>query len=119
MSDLREVLKRQFCMEDPKTIKAAEVVFNEYIKSSGWLSGGIFSTRNTAGDEMENIFSEDGLTIDVCYGYSYFEIFGLELDEFEKVKDLYECVRDFYSSKDLYMNLAEAVKAVEAESETE
>lgn len=117
MTDLKEVLKKSFCMEDDKTLKAAEVVLNEYIKSSGWLTGGMFNTRNTAGDEMETIFSENGLTVDVCYGYSYFEVFGLEPNEFEKVKDWYNTLDNFYLDKEIYTYLAEAIKAVEAENE--
>ena len=38
---------------------------------------GIFDSRNWAGDPMDTIYDEDGLTIDICYNYEYFEVFGL------------------------------------------
>lgn len=46
---------------------------------------GIFRTRNTGGDSMETIYSEDDVVIDYCYEYDYLEIFGLSRDEFEEV----------------------------------
>lgn len=38
---------------------------------------------------MSTIYDEDGLTIDVCYYYSYFEVFGLTDEEFEELKKFY------------------------------
>lgn len=50
---------------------------------------GIYNTRNIIGDTMTNLYKEDGLTIDICYNYSYFEVFGLTNDEFEELKKHY------------------------------
>lgn len=50
---------------------------------------GIFNTRNIMGDPMVTAYHKDGLTIDICYGYSYFEVFGLTNDEFEALSDYY------------------------------
>jgi len=50
---------------------------------------GIFNTRNVVGDPMITIYEGDGLTIDICYHYSYFEVFGLSNDEFKKLKNFY------------------------------
>ena len=53
---------------------------------------GIYNTRNLIGDTMTNLFKEykeDGLIIDICYNYSYFEVFGLTDDEFEELKKYY------------------------------
>lgn len=50
---------------------------------------GIYNTRNLVSDIMTNLYKEDGLTIDICYNYAYFEVFGLNDDEFEKLKKYY------------------------------
>lgn len=47
---------------------------------------------------MSTIYDEDGLTIDVCYRYSYFEVFGLTDEEFEELKKFYVYLR--YSQED-------------------
>ena len=54
---------------------------------------GIFNTRNIAGDEMTTIYAKDGLTVDICYGYSYFEVFGLPENEYEELFDYYHELR--------------------------
>ena len=50
---------------------------------------GLFFTRNLAGDQMETIYDEDGIQIDICYYYSYLEIFGLSTDEEIAIKHFY------------------------------
>lgn len=50
---------------------------------------GLFSSRNTVGDPMVNLYDKDGLTVDICYSYSYFEVFGLSEDEFDELADYY------------------------------
>ena len=50
---------------------------------------GLFNTRILVGDSMSTIYDEDGLTIDVCYYYSYFEVFGLTDEEFAELKKFY------------------------------
>lgn len=42
---------------------------------------GLFFTRNLVGDPMSTIWEEDGVTIDICYEYEYFEVFGLTEEE--------------------------------------
>lgn len=59
---------------------------------------GLFNTRNLVGDPISTIYDEDGLTIDVCYRYSYFEVFGLTDEEFEELKKFYVYLR--YSQED-------------------
>lgn len=44
----------------------------------GWQA---FDSRNIVGDEMETIYQEDGVTIDICRFYGYLEIFGLSFEE--------------------------------------
>lgn len=54
---------------------------------------GIYDSRNICGDSMETIYDEDGLTIDICYLYSYFEVFGLSNDEFKELEKYYNSLR--------------------------
>lgn len=51
---------------------------------------GIFDCRNLVGDTMTNIYDENGLSIDICYGWAYFEVFGLTNEEFTKLEIYYE-----------------------------
>lgn len=50
---------------------------------------GIFNSRNIVGDVMKTIYEDEDLTIDVCYRYSYFEVFGLSDAEFEELARYY------------------------------
>ncbi len=38
---------------------------------------------------METIYKGEGLTIDICYRYSYLEVFGLNNADFEKLERYY------------------------------
>jgi len=38
---------------------------------------------------MTTIYQDDELTVDICYHYSYFEVFGLSKDDFNELKNLY------------------------------
>ena len=39
---------------------------------------------------MENIYESEDLIIDICYGYAYFEVFGLTDEEFDELENYYE-----------------------------
>ena len=65
--------------------KAKEIVKKFY----SIANCGIFNSRNIAGDAMETIYDGGGLTIDICYYYSYFEVFGLSDAEFIKLERYY------------------------------
>jgi len=69
-----------------KLEKAKEIV-KEFYRDADC---GIFDSRNLVGDCMETIYEGEGLTIDICYHYSYFEVFGLTSKEFEKLCEYYE-----------------------------
>lgn len=51
---------------------------------------GIFFTGNVVGDEMETIFDGEFFTVDICYGWSYFEVFGCDEDEEAELKEFYD-----------------------------
>ena len=54
---------------------------------------GIFDCRNQVGDPMTTIYYEDGLCIDICYYWSYFEVFGLNAKEFDELVKFYNELR--------------------------
>lgn len=68
-------------------LKTAKKVIAENINIAGY---GLFDTRNTVGDLMTNIYNDGILIIDVCYKYSYFEVFGLADEEFAELDKYYE-----------------------------
>lgn len=50
---------------------------------------GLYDTRNIAGDYMTNIFRGKYFTLDICYHYEYFEVFGTTSEEFAILKTIY------------------------------
>lgn len=73
----------------------AKIIISERISSANY---GIFNSRNIFGDPMTTVYRGNQLTIDICYPYGYFEVFGLSEKEFEELADFYEmklkvCVR--------------------------
>ena len=50
---------------------------------------GLFKSRNVLGDPMHNIYNADGIKIDICFNYGYFEVFGLTNEEFKELEDYY------------------------------
>lgn len=54
---------------------------------------GLFDTRNTVGAPMENIYEKDGVSVDICRRYSYFEVFGLTDDELLLVRMYYQGIK--------------------------
>lgn len=72
-------------------LQRAKEIIKENIDDAGC---GIFDCRNTVGDRMATLYDEDGLTIDICYGWEYFEVFGLSDSEFiELAKYYYEEIK--------------------------
>lgn len=68
-------------------LETAKKVIKEHMNTVRW---GIYDTRNILGDFMRTIFDEDGLTIDICDDWGYFEVFGLTDEEFVELKKFYE-----------------------------
>ena len=54
---------------------------------------GLFFTPNLVGDSMATIWEEDGVTIDICYRYEYFEVFGLTEEEENELLAFYNSLR--------------------------
>lgn len=55
---------------------------------------GLYDTRNIVGDSMETIYDNEGLRIELCTNWSYFEVFGLSKAEFLELKKFYESIHD-------------------------
>lgn len=48
----------------------------------------VFNTRNLDGDNMKNIYNQDGIEVDYCEDYDYLEIFGLSQKEFNSLVNI-------------------------------
>lgn len=68
-----------------KLEKAKEII-KKYYKDG---KCGIFNSRNIIGDPMINIYDGGNFVIDICYRYSYFEVFGLSDKEFAELVKYY------------------------------
>ena len=55
---------------------------------------GLFNTRNIVGDWMTTIYEDNDFTIDICYGWAYFEVFGLSNEDFEELLTFYNDLED-------------------------
>lgn len=73
-------------MEKSKLDIAKEVIRTHYESAKC----GIFNCRNRAGDPMNNIYDDGELSIDICYYYSYFEVFGLSESDYKQLERFYE-----------------------------
>ncbi len=75
--------------------KAKEIVKEYYVCARC----GIFDSRNEVGDSMTTIYDGEGLTIDICYYYEYFEVFGLSNADFKELERYYNSLVE---SKDIF-----------------
>ena len=55
---------------------------------------GLYNTRNLVGDSMATIFKGDYFQIDICYYYSYFEVFGTTDEEFDTLYKYYNKLKE-------------------------
>ena len=69
-----------------KELEKVKKIIKKYINEADC---GIFSTRNIAGDTMVTIFKGKYFEVDICYYYSYFEIFGTTQSEFKYLETYY------------------------------
>lgn len=71
-------------------LEKAKTVIKRHISDADC---GIFDSRNIAGDDMTTIYVNGDICIDICYGWSYFEVFGLTDEEFAELKKYYDELR--------------------------
>ena len=53
-------------------------------------SAGMFFTRNVVGDRMTVLFKGDNFTLEICYDWGYYELFGCDEAEQDIVEVHYE-----------------------------
>ena len=60
----------------------------------------VFFSRNIAGDQMDLVYSHDGIVIDYCPYYDYIEVFGLTEEDQNILEEAHinKC-RDMYSDE--------------------
>lgn len=51
---------------------------------------GIYFTSNLVGDEMNTIFNQNGVIVQICPMYSYYEVFGLTDKEEKEIEAFYD-----------------------------
>lgn len=59
-------------------------------KHYGEADCGLFDCSNWAGDPMTNIYAGEYFDLDICYGWSYFEVFGTTAKEFKSLLKFYD-----------------------------
>lgn len=74
-------------MSDSEKVKKVKDVIKKHISDARC---GIYDCRNIVGDHMTNIYDDGDVQIDICYGWYYFEVFGLTDEEFKEVEKYYE-----------------------------
>lgn len=74
-------------MANDKPLDIAKKIIKKHYKE---YDCGIFNTSNIAGDHMETIYEDDSIEILGCHYYSYFEVFGLSRDDFDKLEEYYD-----------------------------
>jgi hypothetical protein len=80
-----------YCNESAleKSFEKAKKIIKEHYREANC---GIFSSRNIVGDRMTTIYADEYITIDICYGWSYFEVFGLPKKYFNLLEKYYDCL---------------------------
>lgn len=69
----------------------AKIIIKRYYKRAHC---GIFDSRNFVGDPMETVYNKNGLMIDICFKWAYFEVFGLTPNEFDELKKFYDSLEN-------------------------
>lgn len=67
-------------------LEIAKQIIKQHFKDANC---GLYDTRNFVGDPMTTVYSKDGLQIDICYRYNYFEVFGLDDKAFGQLAEFY------------------------------
>ena len=74
-------------MAGTDNLAQAKLIIEQYYSQADC---GIFFSRNLVGDYMTTIYEDDDLTIDICYFYMYFEVFGLTEAEEIELEEYYD-----------------------------
>ena len=77
-------------------LKKAKKIIKGYLE---YAICGIYNSRNLVGDYMTNIYNSENLIINICYDWSYFEIFGLSEDDFIELERYYKSLVEEFDKK--------------------
>lgn len=73
-------------MERKKELEKLKKIIKEYYNDGDC---GFYNTRNIIGDPMVTIFDGKFFTVDICFNYGYFEVFGTTDIEFNELIEFY------------------------------
>ena len=76
-------------MASVRTLTEVKIIIEGAIKFFGVGDCGLFNTPNIVGDCMKCLYEYDGITVLLCPEWSYFEVFGLNEDEWKELCDHY------------------------------
>ena len=76
--------------ERKKELKEVKKIIKDNIED---YNCGIFDTRNIVGDPIFTTFKGKFFTLDCCYYYSYYELFGATDEEFKEIEKYYNKIR--------------------------
>lgn len=62
---------------------------------------GLFFCRNMTNDIMGTIYYKNGIQIDICYRYKYFEVFGLDLPQQLELKIFYDVLEQEHRKENM------------------
>ena len=62
---------------------------------------GLFFSRNIVGDRMTAIYDKNGIQIDICYKYKYFEVFGLDLPQQLELNIFYDTLKQEHRKENM------------------
>ena len=93
LKKIREILEKQSTPEQSSEV--GESARLDFVKKTiethiDDALCGIYFTRNFVGDSMTHLDKLFGIDIEICYEYSYFEIFGLTDREEKTIKSFYD-----------------------------
>lgn len=60
---------------------------------------GLFSTRNIVGDKMLTLYKGNYFQIDICYFWSYYEVFGTTKKEFDELYNYYNSLGGYKNER--------------------
>ena len=74
-------------MSREEEFKKVKQLIKKHIK---YAKCGLFDTRNIVGDTMVVLFAGKYFTLEMCYSWAYYEVFGTTDEEFEKLTNYYK-----------------------------
>lgn len=73
-------------MDRKRELKKVKSLIKKYYVDG---DGNLFNSRNAFEDLMCNIFRGEFFTLDICFDYHCFEVFGTTEEEFQELKNFY------------------------------